>query len=213
MEVAELWRYPIKSMRGERLQEAAVDVDGIAGDRTLMVFDGDGRFITPRTRPRLLALSASVGADGEPLVDGRPWDSPAAAAAVCGAAGPDARLESSAGHDRRFDDTPLLVATDGAIESLGIDGRRLRPNLVVTGVEGLGERDWPGHVLRVGGVELAVSRLCKRCVVTTLHPDTLEQDAEVLATINADYDERVALNCEVMRPGRLRVGDPVELAD
>jgi len=212
MHVAELWRYPIKSLGGERLEQAEVRVDGIVGDRSLMVFDARERFVTARTRPRLLGLSATVGPLGEPLVDGRPWDSPATAAAVSDAAGHGARLTSAAGQERRFDDTPLLVATDGTIDSLGIDGRRLRPNIVIAGVEGLAERGWPGDALWIGEVELAVRRLCKRCVVTTFDPDTLEQDAGVLRTIDADYEERVALNCEVTRPGRLQVGDEVELA-
>lgn len=211
MHVAELWRYPVKSLRGERLEQADVRVDGIVGDRTLMVFDGEGRFVTPRTRPRLLALSASIGPEGEPRVHGQPWDSPAAAAAVRDAAGRDARLASAEGQERRFDDTPLLVATDGTIDHLGVDGRRLRPNIVIAGVEGLAERGWPGRMMRIGEVELAVKRLCKRCVVTTFDPDTLEQDARVLAMINAEYDKRVALNCEVTHPGRVHVGDEAEL--
>lgn len=212
MHVAELWRYPVKSLRGERLEEADVGVEGITGDRTLMVFDAEGGFVTGRARPRLLGLTAATAPNGEPLVDGQPWDSPAAAAAVRDAAGPGARLARAAGEERRFDDTPLLVATDGAIESLGIDGRRLRPNIVIARVDGLAERDWPGAVLRTAEVDLPVERLCKRCVMTTFDPDTLEQDAGVLKTINAEYDGRVALNCGVGRPGLLRVGDQIELA-
>jgi hypothetical protein len=40
------------------------------------------------------------------------------------------------------------VATDGAIAALGADGRRLRPNIVIAGVEGLAERTWPGRRIR-----------------------------------------------------------------
>ena len=47
----------------------------------------------------------------------------------------------------RFDVLPLAIATDGAIAALGIDGRRLRPNIVVADVEGLAEREWPGQRL------------------------------------------------------------------
>jgi hypothetical protein len=41
----------------------------------------------------------------------------------------------------RFDVLPLLVATDGAINHMGFDGRRLRPNIVIGGVEGMKERE------------------------------------------------------------------------
>ena len=46
----------------------------------------------------------------------------------------------------------LLVATDGAIAQQGIDARRLRPNIIVGGVEGLAERTWPGRCLCIGDV-------------------------------------------------------------
>jgi uncharacterized protein YcbX len=48
------------------------------------------------------------------------------------------------------------VATDGAIQALGVDGWRLRPNIVVGGVDGLAEREWPGRRLRIGEVVIAV---------------------------------------------------------
>ena len=94
-------------------------------------------------------IGAALGPDGEPRVDGRPWSSPEAAALIAQAAGMEARLERFLGEER-FDVLPLLVATDGAIAALGVDGRRLRPNIVVGGVDGLGEREWPGRRLRIG---------------------------------------------------------------
>src|SRR6185503_12056274 len=107
--------------------------------------------ITSRSHPRFLAMHGTRGADGEPLVDGQPWTSADVARRVEEIGGPGARLVRYDGAER-FDVLPLLVATDGAIEAFGHDGRRLRPNLVIAGVEGLAERAWPGGCLRVGGV-------------------------------------------------------------
>ena len=76
----------------------------------------------------------------------------------------------------RFDVLPLLVATDGAIAAFGRDRRRLRPNLVIGGVPGLDERRWPGRRLRIGDVVIEVDSLRGRCVMTTVDPDSLEQD-------------------------------------
>src|SRR5437660_613222 len=87
MRVAELWRYPIKSMAGERLQEVAVTAAGLAGDRVVHVSGPGGRIITSRTDPRLLALHATLGADGEPLVDGPLWSAAESAEAVRAAVG------------------------------------------------------------------------------------------------------------------------------
>src|SRR5260370_804232 len=108
MRVAELWRYPVKSMAGERLDEALVSENGIAGDRVVHVSGRGGRIIPSRTHPRLLGLHARLGGDGEPLVDGLPWGTPESAAAVRAAAGAEARLVGYEGPEG-FAVLPLLV--------------------------------------------------------------------------------------------------------
>src|SRR2546425_13360528 len=82
MRVAELWRYPVKSLAGERLERAELTVGGITGDRVGHVRDARGRVITSRTHPKLLGLRATLGPDGEPRIGGRPWASEESAAAV-----------------------------------------------------------------------------------------------------------------------------------
>ena len=208
MRVAELWRYPVKSLAGERLQEALVTRDGIAGDRIVHVEDGRGRVVTARTHPRLLSLHGRLASDGEPSIDGHPWSADEAAAAVRLAAGDDARLVRWDGPER-FDVLPLLVATDGAIDALGVDGRRLRPNVVVSGVSGLAERQWPGRRLRIGEVVVDLVKLRGRCVMTTYDPDTQVQDVGVLRRIAQEFGGRMALDSAVVEGGRIAVGDTV----
>jgi uncharacterized protein YcbX len=209
--VAELWRYPVKSLAGERLQRALVTSSGIDGDRVVHVRDGR-RVVTARTHPRLLGLSAILGDDGEPLIEGRPWTAPESAAAIRAAAGSEATLARYDGRER-FDVLPLLVATDGAIAALGVDGRRLRPNIVVAGVEGLAERAWPGRRLRIGEVVIALEKLRGRCVMTTYDPDTQVQDLKVLQRIVDDFGGRMALDSAVVSAGTIAIGDPIELLD
>ena len=213
MHVAELWRYPVKSLAGEPLEAVDVGEHGFPGDRVMRVEDARGKPVTARTRPELLALRASVNADQRaPLVDGRRWDASEVAAAVARAAGEGARLVPAPPGERVFDESPLLLATDGAIESLGYDGRRFRPNIVLAGVDGMAERGWDDRRLRIGsGVEIDLGHLCERCVLTTFHPDTREQDADVLRRVNAELDGLFARNCWVTAPGRIAVGDPAEL--
>ena len=210
MHVAEIWRYPVKSMAGERLERTEIEVDGIRGDRVVHVSGPRGRVVTSRTHPRLLGLHSTLGDDGEPRVDGRPWTAPETAAAVRAAAGSEARLVRYDGPER-FDVLPLLVGTDGAFAELGVDHRRLRPNIVVGGVEGLAERDWPGRRVRIGEVVIGVAKLRSRCVMTTYDPDTQVQDLSVLRRIASEFGGRMALDCDVLRGGRIAVGDPVEL--
>jgi len=212
MDVQELWRYPVKSMAGERLDEVEATLAGLEGDRLVQVRRGPmNRIVTSRTSPALLGLRATWDASGrEPLVNGLPWRTPEIAALVRKAAGEDARLERH--EEGRFDVLPLLIATDGAIRALGVDHRRLRPNIVVGGVDGLAERAWPGRFLRLGpSVVVQVAKLRQRCVMTTYDPDTQEQDVGVLRRIVEEFDGRMALDCAVVEAGRLRVGDPVAL--
>ncbi len=210
MHVGELWRYPVKSLKGERLGAVDLTEDGFPGDRLVHVRSGSGRVITSRTRPRLLALHGTLGPAGEPLIDGRPWQADESRAAVRDAAGEDADLVAYDGLDR-FDVLPLSVATDGAIAAIGVDRRRFRPNIVIGGVEGLAERTWPGRQLRIGELLIAVARLRPRCVMTTYDPDTQEQDHAVLRRIVSEFGGALALDCGVLTPGRISVGDPVEL--
>lgn len=211
MHVAELWVYPVKSFAGQPLERAEITAEGIPGDRKVQVRDGDDRLVTARTRHRLLGLRATLGPDDEALVAGRPWDAPESHAAVREVVADDgARLVAIDG-PARFDDTPLLIATDGAVAALGVDGRRLRPNVVIGGVEGLAERDWPGRTLRIGAAEIEVEKVCVRCVMTTIDPDTFAVTPDVLRRINREFDGRFALNCHVRTAGAIAVGDPVEL--
>jgi uncharacterized protein YcbX len=221
LRIAALWRYPVKSMAGERLERAELVADGIAGDRRIQVFDTRGRVLTARTHPRLLGHHATLAPSDpfdprdpgpEVLVDGRPWRSAEVARDVEAAAGPGAHLAAT-DSPRRFDVLPLLVATDGALAAFGHDPRRLRPNLVIGGVPGLAEREWEGRQLRIGasGVIVGLERLRQRCVMTTFDPDTQEQDVAVFNGIQRDFGGLLALNAFVVQGGMIAVGDPVEL--
>jgi len=174
----------------------------------VFVKDAEDRVLTARTFPRLLGHRGTLGPDGEPLVDGRPWTAAAVAEDVIAAAGPGTYLTRAEGR-RRFDILPLLVATDGAIAAFGRDGRRLRPNLIIGGVPGLTERTWEGGILAVGAALIELVDLRRRCVMTTFDPDTQEQDLEVLLGIEREFDGKLALNAQVIRAGRIQVGDPV----
>ncbi|MGE0811812.1 MAG: MOSC domain-containing protein [Vicinamibacterales bacterium] len=209
MHLAEIWRYPVKSMAGERLRAVQVGPGGLAGDRLVHVETGGGRLVTARTHPRLLGHRAVLDASGSPLVDGRPWTGPGVAVDVEAIAGPGARLVRTV--EGRFDILPLLIATDGAIAAFGHDGRRLRPNLVIGGVPGLAERAWEGRTLRIGDLVIEIADLRGRCVMTTYDPDTQAQDPRILRSIVERFDGRLALNAAVVRPGHVREGDRVEL--
>lgn len=69
MVVTEIWRYPVKSMAGERLTTAAVGEYGIAGDRGWGVLDrSTGMVLTARRAPLLLFATARVDAAGDVVI-------------------------------------------------------------------------------------------------------------------------------------------------
>lgn len=210
MYVKEIWRYPVKSMAGELLARASITALGIDGDRVVSVLSPHGRVVTARSHPALLGHKGTTGANGEPLVDGRPWTGSEVLTDVRRIVGPLSELVYDGSADR-FDVLPLLAVTDGAIAAFGRDRRRLRPNLVIGGVEGLDERKWPGRKLRIGDAVINVDSLRSRCVMTTYDPDTLQQDLGVLRDIVNRFDGELALNCAVKVGGVIELNQSVEL--
>jgi len=213
MYVKEIWRYPVKSMRGELLSASDVLKTGLAGDRQIVVVSAAANhLITARSQPGLLGLQAAIGADGTVTIDGLPWNTEETRLHVSAAAHEPIRLLNLGDDTDRFDVLPLLVATDGAIEDLGLDRRRLRPNIIIGGVRGQSERTWPGRTLSIGALRIEVAQLRMRCVMTTYDPDTQQQDRSVLRRIVEKAGGKLALDCSVSAAGPIRLNDPVSVS-
>ncbi len=211
MYISEIWRYPIKSMRGERIPSSTVLLSGLASDRQIVcVSKTRGKLITARTHPRLLGLQACVRGNAI-NVSGFPWQSAAASELVSDAASERVFLADLETDTRRFDVLPLLVATDGALAQLELDSRRFRPNIVIGNVPGNSERDWPGFQIQLGPVRIRAAQLRMRCVMTTFNPDTLKQDRSVLKKIVSQNGGTLALDCAVIQAGFVQEGDLVSV--
>jgi uncharacterized protein len=69
VQVAELWRHPVKSLQGERLDEAVVEDSGLSGDRRWGIVDGEtGMVLTARRVPSLLLACARLTDAGVEIV-------------------------------------------------------------------------------------------------------------------------------------------------
>jgi uncharacterized protein len=213
MHVSEIWRYPVKSLKGERLKETEITPLGIPGDRQIAVIRTiNGRFLTSRSRPKLLGLQGSINPEGVPTINGHPWSSDEALQLVREAAGEPVTLRQIPA-PQAFDILPLLVATDGAVRYLNIDHRRLRPNILLADVPELEERNWPGRTIAIGDVRIHAEKLRDRCVMTTFDPDTQAQDPSVLLRIVRELDGSTALDSSVIHSGKIRVGDAAHIVE
>lgn len=109
--VDEVWRYPVKSMGGERLPSATVGPAGIEGDRAFGLIDGaTGKVLSAKTVPLLLSVDASwsngvVSFSG--AIDGRSSDDPDIAEQLSEWLGRNVRLERPAADVRTPYDLPL----------------------------------------------------------------------------------------------------------
>jgi uncharacterized protein YcbX len=156
------------------------------------------------------------------FVDG-PWNEP-----LSELAGKALRLVQTEregdGHDRGRSAAASLVST-GSLDALRVaagatrpvDGRRFRMTIGIEGVEPHAEDGWLGDRVRVGGAVVVVSGNVGRCAVTTLDPDLGIRDLDTLGAIAAYRGEvptkeplPFGVWCEVVEPGPVAVGDPVE---
>ena len=209
MRVVELWRYPVKGLRGERLDAVEVGVEGMPGDRGLFVVDDRG-IVTGRRKQRMVGVPATINEAGETLVDGHEWSSPEAAELIRDVSGDGASLQQPpSGHE--FDEAPILLLSDGSVDQLGYDHRRFRPNIYFEGADGPVEQRWIGRRVRVGDLVLEAYAPDIRCVITTIDPDTIEVDLDVLKRTNDELDGRMGVYCRVVEPAVIAVGDPVEV--
>jgi uncharacterized protein YcbX len=209
VEVVEIWRYPVKSLGGERLTRVGCSERGIDQDRRWAVRGADGKFGSGKTTrrfrrmPGLLALSARVGEDGTARIrfpdkaDFSVTD-PRAAARMSSVIGEPITLTEEA-EVSLFDDSPLHIATAGSLRRLGTEAnlasrwgktQRFRPNLVLDAGDEPGiENHWVGRRLRVGEVLVEVEKLAERCIMVTLGQDGVPFAPQLLSHLTASRSE------------------------
>jgi uncharacterized protein len=224
--VLALWRYPVKSMAPEALEDVEVGWHGFAGDRRwafvraglersgfpwmtiredAAMLDHVPRFVDPsRPDASKTVVRTPTGVELD-VVD------PALAASL----GDGVRVIKQ--NRGVFDVAPLsLITTQSIAELSGLVGRelepqRFRPNVLVESDER--EDAWVGRVLRIGGVTMRVDQRDDRCVIITVDPVTHERDPRVLRTVARERSNCIGVYGSTVREGRVAVGDGVEFDD
>ncbi len=227
MRVQEIWRYPVKSMGGERLTECDVDERGLEFDRAWGVYDpATGMVLTARREPSLLFLSATV-IDGRPHIRTEAGDDVSTDAGLSAWLGRPIEIRSAADGPVTFEN-PLDVDTESdwvQWQSAGTtfhdgrstisfvsratlrdwDGRRFRMNLTL---DGAGEDLFDG-LITIGTCTLSIRKPIERCVMVTRPQPGIERDLGVLKTVIRESENRLGIGATVASSGRISVGDAV----
>jgi uncharacterized protein YcbX len=202
--IASIWRYPVKSLRSEPLDEAEIEATGVRGDRTsaYVVRTADhpraGKAFRGKENPTLHLASTDHGVRG-----------------IAVEAGVDVERRDGG---RFFDDAPISLLVDRWLDPLSahvgypVEPLRFRPNLFIAASPefSLDESALEGRTLAVGTVLLFVSEAIGRCVVPTYDVHGAASDPRVLRFIAGERDNKMGVYCEVVRPGFVRLGDSVE---
>lgn len=230
--ITQIWRFPVKSIRGESMTSAVVTELGIEHDRGWGVFDVEtGTVLTARRTPELLFASASV-TDGEVSIElpggssvtgvnpqtdaaltswlGRPVELRAAGAEGGTYENPmdfenDDDWVSWQGPGGAWHDSTKSRVSIVSEDSLGSwDLARFRTNVLVTGS---GEDALVGSSVTLGGATLDVIKRIDRCVMITRPQPGLERDLDLLKHINAERDRSLSVGALVSSTGTIAVGD------
>lgn len=232
MRVAQLWRYPVKSMQGERVAALRLGEIGAEHDRQWGVRSGD-RVLAGKRTPQLLEAMARVTASGGVeirLPDGAIADDAALSAWL----GEDVRLEEAGASSPAVYEVPdvdggavrEVPCPPGSFQdsrssnlhllawpTVGDDDVRVyRPNVVLDAeVAPFGEDEWVGRVLRVGAAEVAVTKPCTRCLLVCQPQPGVDADRTRLTRLR-DRGLALGVLARVVAPGVVRVGDAVSFA-
>ncbi len=240
MRITDIWRFPVKSLQGERISEVHLGVDGIHGDRAWSLVNAEtGLHLTARREPQLLYATASV-IDDEVVVtlpDGKVATDDAALSNWLGyavelrraAADTSGTFETTldeaetgdwvqwTGATGSFHDSTRSKVSLVSESTMGDwDRRRFRINIITDGAD---EIALVGGSATLGHAVVSVTKQIDRCVMVSRpqparsEGPALERDLDVLRTINRERDTFLGVGALITTPGRIAVGDMVTTVD
>jgi uncharacterized protein YcbX len=231
-QIQSIWRFPVKSMRGESIDSCQIYWYGIEGDRRYAFVRGDTNsnfpWLTARQVREMLAFTPQLRDPSNPL------ESPIDVTTPSGDVVPVESGQLRQSMQRHYGaPVHLMQLRRGAYDAMAIsiistatvqalsrsdDPRRYRANFVVKLNEprAFAEDRWAGAQLRLGdrddAVRLRVLRPAKRCKVICIDPDTQAIDPRYLEECAAQHDAFAAMYCVPETIGTVRAGDSIYLA-
>jgi uncharacterized protein YcbX len=233
--VEAIFRYPVKSMRGERLEVARLGWHGLDGDRRLAFRRIDDRsgfpWLSASQLPDLLLFTPhghEDGAQGDlpahirtPDGDEMPVFGEDLATEIGRRYGAPVQITQL--NHGIFDEASISVIAFDTVREIGRiagrspDVRRFRPNVVVRLLRSVPfqEDEWLGGVLSFGEGDdapaITVTMRDVRCSMVNLDPDSADPAPEVLKAVVRANQNTAGIYGAVARIGRLAVGQSVLL--
>lgn len=234
-QIEAIFRYPVKSMRGESLTEAPLSWHGLDGDRRLALRRVDDRggfpWLTASRVPELVLFTPQRRDEGTgealpthvltPDGEETPVFGDELAAEIGRRHGAPVQMM----HLRQgiFDDATISIISSETVRELcriagrSADVRRFRPNIVVRSVRGVPfeEDEWLGAVLSFGGADhspaVGVTMHDVRCAMVNIDPDAGDRAPEVLKAVARANQNKAGVYGTVTRAGRIAVGQTIVL--
>jgi hypothetical protein len=224
-----LFRYPVKSMRGERLDAATLGWHGLDGDRRFALrrlgVPGGFPWLSASSLPELVTFAPErpEGSEGPPThvrtPDGAllPISGDALAAEIARRHGaPVEMMEMKHGV---FDDGAVSLITSHTLAEVSrlattpADVRRFRPNILVRSTRAVPfeEDAWVGGVLTIGDTAIAVTLRDVRCAMLNIDPDSGRTAPEMMKAAVRANENYAGVYGTVTRTGRLEVGQTIIL--
>lgn len=231
-EVEALFRYPVKSMRGELLEVANLGWHGLDGDRRLAfrrIKDRGGfPWLTASKLPELIlfAPQGRVAAVGDNL----PTHVRTPQGESLAVFGDELATEVGRRHGAPvemmylnrgiFDEACISLITSTTVDAIGrmaaqsADVRRFRPNILIKSLRSVPfeEDEWVQGVLSFGegdAATIGITNRDERCSMVNLDPDSARPTTEVLKAIVRVKGNKAGVYGTTTNRGRLAVGQPV----
>lgn len=224
--VKSLWRYPVKSLMGERLDHFVIDARGVVGDRAYALSNSAGKFGSGKNTRRfrridglatLAAQSAGDGVlikfpDGMELTD----KSPSINRKLTHTLGQTVTLTREA-KIPHFDDGAIHILTTSSLSLLhallpgsAVNPIRFRPNIVIDSQ--YHDQQLVGKTIQIGEAMLEITHTTERCRMVAMAQPGLESRPEILKAIASQFGLNLGVYAKVLSAGAVSVGDKVDIA-
>ena len=231
-QIASIYRYPVKSMAGEAIEQSWLTESGLEGDR-LYAFASSGApagmlRLTGLERRQMLLYHPVLRADGKVEVrvpTGEPLlvDSPEMLSHLATHIADTSRFTLTQSAAPQTDVRPLSLISRQTMEKLsaglgkGIDDRRFRANLYLDLAEGaLHEDKLVGQTLRIGSTAIILVReRIPRCRFITYDPESpIASDPlfALMKLLDREHQTRAGVYATIEQPGPIKAGDRISLA-